>query len=139
MLLYVLMTVTGSYLHQCFHTRDHFLERSSWFQELRALHYLHHQGNLKHHQHDLLLQDRRHRILNFETNTPENEKHPEHSTLFAALIERTRSAGLLCTTLLGIHVPIEKRTAAEGAKAYCRGLPALFIRVLFVVACLWCW
>jgi hypothetical protein len=36
------------YLHNSFHVKGHFLENFNWFQELRALHYIHHLGDANH-------------------------------------------------------------------------------------------
>jgi hypothetical protein len=38
----------ADHLHQGFHSRGFYMEKYGWFQKLRALHYYHHKGNMKH-------------------------------------------------------------------------------------------
>eukprot|EP00743_Colponemidia_sp_Colp-15_P009040 GILK01009865.1.p1 GENE.GILK01009865.1~~GILK01009865.1.p1 ORF type:complete len:218 (-),score=13.22 GILK01009865.1:85-717(-) len=38
----------ADYIHVSMHQRDHSWERYGWFQMLRALHYYHHKGSMKH-------------------------------------------------------------------------------------------
>jgi len=44
----VLVMWVSDELHQAYHTRGHAFERFHWFQQLRALHFWHHKGNMKH-------------------------------------------------------------------------------------------
>jgi len=45
---FLLVGYIGNYLHNSFHIPDHPFEPYRWFQELRALHYIHHLGSAKH-------------------------------------------------------------------------------------------
>lgn len=44
---YVMMGLIANYLHESTHVKGHFLEQFDWFQQLRVLHFIHHQGNAK--------------------------------------------------------------------------------------------
>jgi hypothetical protein len=44
----VVVGLVGNSLHNSFHIKGHWLERFDWYHQIRALHYLHHQGSMKH-------------------------------------------------------------------------------------------
>ena len=41
------MAMVGNALHMSFHVRGFHLEEYAWYRELRALHYIHHLGDMK--------------------------------------------------------------------------------------------
>lgn len=47
-LVYGFVSSFGIWLHQAFHIQGHWMERFLYFHDLRALHYVHHQGNTQH-------------------------------------------------------------------------------------------
>lgn len=48
LLVYGYVSSLGIWLHQAFHIEGHWMERFLYFHDLRALHYVHHQGNTQH-------------------------------------------------------------------------------------------
>jgi hypothetical protein len=48
LLVYGFVSSFGIWLHQAFHIQGHWMERFLFFHDLRALHYVHHQGNTQH-------------------------------------------------------------------------------------------
>ena len=48
LLVYGFVSSLGIWLHQAFHIQGHWMERFLYFHDLRALHYVHHQGNTQH-------------------------------------------------------------------------------------------
>jgi hypothetical protein len=48
LLVYGFVSSFGIWLHQAFHIQGHWMERFLYFHDLRALHYVHHQGNTQH-------------------------------------------------------------------------------------------
>jgi len=44
----ILVMYVSNELHHAYHVRHHPAERWSWFHKLRALHFLHHKGNMQH-------------------------------------------------------------------------------------------
>eukprot|EP00940_MAST-03C_sp_MAST-3C-sp2_P003418 g3418.t1 len=45
--LFLVVSIVGNALHMSFHVRGFHLEKFEWYRELRALHYIHHLGDMK--------------------------------------------------------------------------------------------
>ena len=139
----------GVALHNSFHVRGIWLEKYEWYQELRALHYIHHLGSTKHNYAvfnfalDKLLgaflptdpaEERKLRLAGEEAALPEGI----HSASLAAAAQ----AGGVCAAVVGMHAaPRPEILQANGQRegAYRRGTSAVAVRAFLVVLGLWAW
>merc|ERR1719145_206693 len=47
-MMYAAVAIVGNAVHMSFHVRGFHLEKYEWYMQLRALHYIHHLGDMNH-------------------------------------------------------------------------------------------
>ena len=127
--MYTAMGVVGGALHFSFHVRHFHLEAYAWYRELRALHHIHHMGDMKSNLAmlnvgfdalfgSLAIHDP---VLHRTSNPP-----PWYASPGGAL-----------TYLIGLDLPL--RAVPRTTLAYARGGATLFLRAGIVAATLAAW
>lgn len=137
MLLGGVMGSVGSALHSSFHVRGFQLERFQWYRELRALHYLHHLGDMKSNYAVLNLGlDALFRSLILEDplRSRAAKRQRDDIPFDEEILQLVASNGNSCSLLLFNSVPKEIDEELERRRASKRGYAAVLLRlVLFAV------
>lgn len=154
--LYFTMASVGNALHMSFHVRNFHLEKYAWYRELRALHYIHHIGDMKSNLamlnlgmdglfNSLAVEDSRKKRgrkkhIGFYANLIHGKKdtHFPKGITRASVLRSANHAGFIAT-VLGLDVPVDIQDAKAARQETQHGYPTVLLRILLVGFGMWLW
>lgn len=147
---YLIMGVIGNMLHMSFHVPGFELERFSWYAELRALHYIHHLGDMRSNL----------AMLNLGMDgvfgslavtdpvplPPEEEQAPasapdvsdEYATRANAVALKTPWIASLLLGMDGVPLTVQEPSSPLPS-AIQKGYPTVLLRLLTIAGSTWLW
>jgi hypothetical protein len=135
------MGSVGSALHSSFHVKGFALERYAWYRELRALHYLHHLGDMKSNFAVLNMGlDATFKSLRIQDPMRARASSKTDPTIELETLELVKRNGNLSSYLLFNGMELnEFDEEAERQRALRRGYPSLLLRLVLLIVGVWAW
>eukprot|EP00386_Alphamonas_edax_P006858 GDKI01022147.1.p1 GENE.GDKI01022147.1~~GDKI01022147.1.p1 ORF type:complete len:510 (+),score=158.09 GDKI01022147.1:100-1629(+) len=145
-LMAAVMGTVGSALHSSFHVRGFHLEHLQWYQELRALHYIHHLGSTQHNFgvlnlglvdglfHSLQLTDPLNKKDKEETSSTLPDNISPHMLQLVATSDGSLGRAMLLADITNNPSGTPQQLATQQ-----RGMPTVLVRILIIAFAVWFW